>query len=71
MAANTPAPEPCSRACEGAANFARPQDGHGFLAEFTTFNGMTVALTRISAGQIRPLAPNEIHYARPFDQALH
>ena len=47
------------------------KDGHGFMVEFTTFDGKTVALTRVSADQVRPLAPNEIHHARPFDLAVH
>ena len=34
-------------------------------------NGTTVALTRVSAGLIRPLAPDEMHHARPFDRAVH
>ena len=46
------------------------KDGHGFMVEFTTFEGKTVALTKVSAGQIRPLAPDEIHHARPFDRAV-
>ena len=33
------------------------------------FDGTTVSLTRVSAGQIRPRAPHEIHHARPFDRA--
>jgi hypothetical protein len=41
----------------------------GFMVEFTTFDGTTVALAKVSADQIRPLAPNEIHHARPFDLA--
>jgi hypothetical protein len=35
--------------------------GAGFMVEFTTFNGRTVAVTKVSADQIRPLTQNEIH----------
>ena len=34
--------------------------------EFTTYDGTTVALAKVAADQIRPLARNEIHHARPF-----
>ena len=47
------------------------KEGHGFMVEFTTFEGKTVALAKVSAGQVRPLAPNEIHHSRPFDVAVH
>ena len=42
-------------------------EGRAFTVEFTTFNGKTVALAKVSADQIHPLAPNEIHHARPFE----
>lgn len=45
------------------------KESRGFMVEFTTFDGTTVALAKVSADQIRPLAPNEIHHARPFDLA--
>jgi predicted HTH transcriptional regulator len=32
-----------------------------------TFDGSTVAVTKVSAAQIRPLSRNEIHQARPFE----
>jgi hypothetical protein len=41
--------------------------GKNFMVEFTTFDGKTVAVAKVSADQIRPLAQNEIHHAR----ALH
>ncbi len=41
--------------------------GNSYMVEFTTFDGWTVAITRVSAAQIRPLSRNEIHHARPFD----
>jgi uncharacterized protein DUF4926 len=41
--------------------------GESFMVEFTTFDGNTVAVAKVSADQIRPLARNEIHHAR----ALH
>ena len=43
--------------------------GRGFMVEFTTFDGTTVATAKVPANQIRPLARNEIHHARPFDLA--
>ena len=39
-------------------------EGRGFMVEFTTFDGTTVALTKVSSDQVRPLAANEIHHAR-------
>ena len=41
--------------------------GKSFTVEFTTFDGSTVAVTKVSAVQIRPLSRNEIHHARPFE----
>ena len=46
------------------------QDGKSFLVEFTTFDGATVAVTKVSAEQVRPLSRNEIHHARPFDPVV-
>ncbi len=43
--------------------------GSGFMVEFTTFNGRTVAVAKVSARQVRPLAQNEIHHARRLDPA--
>ena len=44
-------------------------EGRGCMVEFTTFDGKTVALTKVFPDQIRPLAPNEIHHARAFEVA--
>ena len=41
--------------------------GKSFMVEFTTFDGSTVAVTKVSAAQIRPLSRKEIHHARPFE----
>ena len=41
--------------------------GKGFMAEFTTFGGSTVAVAKVSDAQIRPLSPNDIHHARKFE----
>jgi hypothetical protein len=41
--------------------------GKSFMVEFTTFDGATVAVRKVSAAQIRPLSGNEIHHARPFE----
>ncbi len=40
--------------------------GRTYQVEFTTFDGRTVALTKVSAEQIRPLGKKEIHHARTF-----
>lgn len=41
--------------------------GKNFLVEFTTFDGSTVAVAKVSAAQIRPLSRKEIHHARAFE----
>jgi len=43
------------------------ESGNNFMVEFTTFDGKTVAVAKVSADQIRPLARNEIHHARALD----
>jgi hypothetical protein len=43
--------------------------GKSFMVEFTTFDGATVALTKVTASQIRSLSRKEIHHARPFAPA--
>ncbi len=45
--------------------------GRRYLVEFTTYAGVTVALAKVSADQVRPLTHNEIHHARPLDLAAH
>lgn len=47
------------------------KDGKGFMVEFTTYDGDTVALATVSANQIRPLARNEVHHARRLEPAAH
>lgn len=47
------------------------EGGRKFMVEFTTFEGVTVALAKVSAGQIRALARNEIHHVRSFEPAAH
>jgi hypothetical protein len=47
------------------------KDGRAFMVEFTTFDGTTVAVAKVSADQIRLLGRNEIHHARPFELAGH
>ena len=47
------------------------KEGRSFTVEFTTYDGATVALAKVAAGQIRPLARNEIHHVRPFALAAH
>jgi len=45
------------------------EDGHSYQVEFTTFDGGTVAVAKVSADQIRPLGDKEIHHARSFEPA--
>jgi len=40
------------------------------MVEFTTFDGSTVAVTKVSADQIRPLSRGEIHHARKFEPLI-
>ena len=47
------------------------KNGRSLTVEFTTYDGATVALAKVAADQIRPLARNEIHHARPFALAAH
>jgi hypothetical protein len=44
--------------------------GQNFMVEFTTFDGSTVAMTKVSDAQIRPLSRNEIHHARKFEPVV-
>jgi hypothetical protein len=46
-------------------------NGRAFMVEFTTYDGDTVALVKLSANQIRKLARNEIHHARSVELAAH
>ena len=47
------------------------KNGKDFTVEFTTFDGTTVALAKVSAAQIRPLSHNEIHHTRSFAPVAH
>ena len=47
------------------------EDGKGFMVEFTTYDGDTVALATVSPNQVRPLTRNEVHHARPLELAAH
>jgi hypothetical protein len=40
-----------------------------YQVEFTTFDGRTVAVAKVSTDQIRPLGDKEIHHARAFEPA--
>jgi hypothetical protein len=44
--------------------------GRKFTVEFTTFDGSTVALAKVSDAQIRALSRNEIHHVRKFEPVL-
>ena len=46
------------------------EGGHSYQVEFTTYDGRTVAVAKISADQIRPLGRKEIHHARAFEPAV-
>ncbi len=43
------------------------EGGGSYQVEFTTFDGKTVALAKVSLDQIRPLGHREIHHARAFE----
>jgi hypothetical protein len=45
------------------------EGGHSCQVEFTTYDGRTVAVVKVSAEQIRPLGEKEIHHARAFEPA--
>ena len=45
------------------------KNGRDYDVEVVTFDGKTVAIVKLSADQIRPLAQNDIHHARPFQAA--
>ena len=47
------------------------EGGHSYQVEFTTYDGRTVAVARVTADQIRPLGNKEIHHARAFEPAAH
>ena len=46
------------------------EGGHSYQVEFTTFDGKTVAVAKVSANQIRPVGNKEIHHARAFEPAV-
>jgi len=45
------------------------EGGRSYQVEFTTFDGKTVALAKVSREQIRMLGEKEIHHARAFEPA--
>lgn len=45
------------------------EGGRGYQVEFTTFDGQTVAVAKVSPDQIRPLGNREIHHARALEPA--
>jgi hypothetical protein len=47
------------------------KNGRAFQVEFTTYDETTVAVAKVAATQIRPLARNEVHHARAIDLAVH
>lgn len=47
------------------------EGGHAYMVEFTTYDGDTVALIKLLYDQVRKLARNEIHHARPVELAAH
>ena len=46
------------------------EGGRSYQVEFTTYDGRTVAVAKVSANQIRPLRSREIHHARAFEAAV-
>jgi hypothetical protein len=47
------------------------EGGAQFMVEFTTFTGSTVAVTKVTGAQIRPLLRDEIHHARKMQTSAH
>ena len=47
------------------------KDGHGYMVEFTSYEGTTVALAKVSREKVRTLGHNEVHHARSLDLAVH
>lgn len=45
------------------------KNGKGYVVEFTTFRGDTVAVVTVSPDQIRPIHPNEVYHARRLESA--
>ena len=45
------------------------EGGRSYQVEFTTFDGRTVAVAKLSADQIRPLGNKEIHHSRALQPA--
>jgi hypothetical protein len=43
------------------------RDGHNFMVEFTTYDGTTVAVAKVSADQVRAVRRNEVHHARQLE----
>ena len=43
--------------------------GDTYKVEFVTFEGRTVAVVKLSAGQVRPLNRDDIHHARQIEPA--
>jgi hypothetical protein len=46
------------------------EGGRSYQVEFTTYDGRTVAVAKVSADQIRPLGGKEIHHTRAFEPAV-
>ena len=46
------------------------EGGHDYQVEFTTYDGTTVAVAKVAAGQVRPIGSKEIHHARAFEPAV-
>jgi len=46
------------------------EGGRSYQVEFTTYDGRTVAVAKVSGDQIRPLGSQEIHHARAFEAAV-
>jgi uncharacterized protein DUF4926 len=43
--------------------------GKGYTVEFMTLAGQTVAVTSLTAGQVRPISADEIAHVRPLATA--
>lgn len=45
--------------------------GQHYSVEFTTFDGATIAVAKVTSDQIRSLARNEIHHTRRLETTAH
>lgn len=54
----------------GAVVHVFKDSGH-YTVEFTTFDGETVAVAKVTPDQVRPLARNDVHHSRRIETIAH